>query len=373
MRRTTWSRNADAIIDSLCLCGNTIFPLQEPTLESNEGYVAHKIRLYGFFRVAVPFNTSFAQDTASVNQQILEELQALRVRVAALETKVATLKSGSSSAKFHARKADDAALNAIVLPTDESDNALITYIRKIVAASRKQNSFSTGDPQVEMLVRVGEDHVNLLIDELSAKSSLSSNYHLIEAINELVGERDKDLVLDQLIDHPALIEAVTEQGWISDARELLMTGLQMEPDYLPQEWIDAVASFKDPESYPLLSEYFIYGGGNKTTIYEAIHELPGFPLVHTVDAAWIETEGDSSCTHSGMTAIAALFGHLDALDELFLILADKNEDSWSKKHARKAIRRLTHFHGSPSEMPTWYEDHKNSLVYDPETRRYYSE
>ena len=107
---------------------------------------------------------------------------------------------------------------------------------------------------------------------------------------------------------------IQKKDWEEDAREVLIEGLEEESNYLPTEWIKAVASLNDPETYEALQDYLIYGS-NRNWTYEAIKYLPEFNLAEAVSLAWEEvTNGNRSHDAISFAPIAAEFGHVKLND-----------------------------------------------------------
>jgi hypothetical protein len=311
------------------------------------------------------------------DDRVLEELRRLQEKVEALERRVQELEkqlaeqpekvtrpSPLLSPPLTRRSADVAALRKIRLPEDPSREEIEEYVDAILAASRGQNSFSTEDLQIPMLVKVGRKNVDVLIDRLDG----AVEFYLTAAVSRLAGEEHKELILKVLPAEERLIGVVVEKGWVQDARSILTAALKNAPSYLPPQWIDAVASLRDPETHGDLRRYFVHGS-NKSLTYQAIRNLPGIDLDAAVTEAWKKPEtAISPFERSDLAPIAAAHGHRDALDLAFELLDGSND--WRAREARKTILRHTGATGSDDELKAWFRDNKDQLQWDAEMRKF---
>ncbi len=308
---------------------------------------------------------------------ILEELQQLRESVDALTHEVHELRDRPAdrpAARAPARRTefhgpDHDALAEIEFPADPVPDALRTYINQILRATENQQSYSSRDPQVDMLMRVGGDHVDLLLESMRGHSrGLGGHYHARKAVIRLADESHKELVLEHLPDVQALARVVVRFGWEEDAKDILLDGLAAIPEYLPNDWIQAVANLDDPEVQPLLLNFLMHGG-NKRQTYRVVSGHVDEGLDEAVEEAWRQSRRDWE--RNQMAPIAALHGVQDALDYMVRKLAAPHaEDDHSMREWRPAIIRVTGFRGSTTDLIDWYEENRDALAFDPEQGRY---
>ena len=159
-------------------------------------------------------------------------------------------------------KPDKEALAKIELPPNADKQQVKDYILAVIVASQKQHSFSDCDPQVEMLAKVGAQNMDVLIN-FAARSKNGPDVYVWGAVKKLARPEDKEIILQALPANHDLIDIVVKYGWVSDAKETLTSALSKENEYLPGEWIKAVASFQGPSTYADLTKYFIRHNGNK--------------------------------------------------------------------------------------------------------------
>ncbi|MGD2175764.1 MAG: hypothetical protein PVJ27_10210, partial [Candidatus Brocadiaceae bacterium] len=266
---------------------------------------------------------------------ILQELRRLRESVEELSDQISALAEkleeeeeaetdvalppGLGAPEEH-RGPDMEALGEIKLPDDPTREEAEHYISHILEVSQRQNWFSNTDPQGPMLIAVGRENVDLLLDALLANRRLMGSMYLLGAINRLAGEEHKGSIIESLLYEPELVEVVVDHGWVQDAREELMHGLQEGYHHLPVEWVRAVASFEDPASYPPLKKQLIHGDDPRG-IYEAIRNLPGIELEEAVAETWERARYQRRWVKREAAEVAVRYGHVDALGYLIRALA----------------------------------------------------
>lgn len=187
--------------------------------------------------------------------------------------------------------------------------------------------------------------------------------YLVEALKALVREEHKDLILKSLPSAQVLVKVVLAHGWTEDAAPILLERLADRRAWtiasLPHEWIEAVASLKRRESYEGLKTYFYYGL-NRYDTWKEIRGLPGMDLKAEVERLWSwAKELDDKWVRVEVAAVAANYGHLDALQVLF---ADPQD--W---RAREVIESVTPYRGERREAEQakkWFEVHRDRLVFD---------
>jgi hypothetical protein len=309
-----------------------------------------------------------------------KEVAELRAEVAKLKLQIETLKfnvdvSSSSFSRSSQKGADSAALSEIRFPQDPTEENLRQYIREVLLASQGQNTFSTTDPQVFMLARVGSGNLNLLIDPLSENSYISGmgTYYLEYAINSLVEDRHQALVLEALPTKQRLVSTVMKMRWEQAARDILISELREDKGVsLSQEWIRAVASLKDPSTYDLLTES-LANSRSPASVYNTIVLLPGIQLEAAVGKAWENTKTSptgTAYTLVSMAKIAAAYGHQDAVECLINQLKNPPASPSSSANPRTALLGVLDVRGTNQEIISWYETNKENLVFDPEFKKF---
>lgn len=245
--------------------------------------------------------TAYTEDriTGETGALILEELKGMRASLDRMAEELSELRLAEKARKsaqclsvgqaaFIARGPDIANLADLTLSDNPNPDEVKMYILDIVNASPGQNAFSSRDPQVELLTQIGQKNLPLLIEVLSYVVGLKNDFYIKQAIVNLADENSKSMILGVLPIHQDLIEVVIRHGWEEDAKDILLTELKNTEQDLPSGWIQAVASLNDPESYPLLRDYFI-NGPNSSSTYKSIKHLPIKDMDEAVNAVCKKT------------------------------------------------------------------------------------
>jgi len=319
-------------------------------------------------------------DTNDTGRAILQELRQMRVSLERIADDMAQLRKNDSERKtvsgdwassdsFQERSSDIKRLSEIKLPDHANKDQVRKYVLDIIATSKGQRSWSSRDPHVAMLTKVGKDNVDVLIEALSSTEG-GCDYHVEQAIEHLADETSKPAILEALPIYNDLVTVIVRRGWESDAKQILLTELKSSRQYLPTDWITAVASLSDSNSFPLLREYFI-NGENKYWTYNAIKHLPIENLSGAVDEAWQRSKNGDDCNRRYMALIALEYGHMDALSALIDILTSVQSDNYGNaQEIRPAIFRVVDFRGSNEELAQWFRANRDNLRFDPKTRKF---
>ncbi len=311
---------------------------------------------------------------------VLEELKGIRASLDQLnqnftkqaERREKLLSASNNQGSSNNRGANVEKLLGINLPDDPTTKDVKLYIQKIKTATEGQRSYSHNDPQVAMYMEVGKEHIPELINALSTRGSHSSaNYHLLPAIEKLMSESDKALIIESLSKHPYLIRIITNNGWEEDARDTLLYELKSEYR-LSTDWVKAVAALREPESYPLLRQYFISGESRYQT-YDAIKDLPIEDLKGAVNEAWIEGKYGHEYSRQRLADIAVTYGNVAALEYLIHALNfPSSNSSYARLNttSRFIVLGLLDVKKSNEELATWFATNKEQIKFDPASRRF---
>ncbi|MHC4955347.1 MAG: carboxypeptidase-like regulatory domain-containing protein [Planctomycetota bacterium] len=237
------------------------------------------------------------------------------------------------------------------------------YVAKIMeGATDGRNSWGTSDPECLALKRVGSAHVDVLVEALAHPRNTWVNW----AIEALVDETHKDLILKALPDNRELVVCVVEQKWARDAEATLVEGLKENKTYVPTEWIDAVASLGNTEHYPLLLRY-LEKGSNPSHTWKSIRKLPGLDASKAVERMWQRTK-KQRWSGNQAAKVAVEFGYVDALAALVDVM--QSGDNWERGRASSAVRNWTGQSGSVEEIAKWFSKNRDQLVFDPKKKKY---
>jgi outer membrane murein-binding lipoprotein Lpp len=311
---------------------------------------------------------------AAQQAQLATEVQALQTVVENLKKDVDTVQkvTRSSYNSFASKGPTLERLAKIEMPADRSAENLKNYINEIIVASQGQNMFSPQDPQVAMLARVGADNLPLLIDALPVGSSSNMGiFYLESAIKLLADDRHKALIIKSLPIRQRLVSVVTDKGWEEDARDILISELEgYASAQLPTEWFKAVVSFEDPTTYSALTNYFSKSM-SASYLYQYISLLPGIELDDAVATAWARAKAiDRTYATANMAPIAISYGHQDAADTLIELLKNPPDRMHSSVNPRLTLLMHLDTTGTNEEIIAWYEENKDSLVFDPASKKF---
>lgn len=243
------------------------------------------------------------------------------------------------------------------------------YVESILLLSQHRRELRPDDPQIEMLQRVGSDNVDVLFAAQEHLNPGPADFYVSSAIARLARPEDKAAILAALPKHHGLIGAVLKHGWKTEARDTLLAGLRdSQQRNLPPLWIRAVVSLGDPDTYSDLTNYLARCRNRYQTLV-AIEKLPGVDLGPAVDAAWKSAQHGLPFELLDGCAMAAEFGHADALEKLVNILKQDNNDL-DVKRAAALFKRFTSTTGSPSELIDWYEKNRGRIKFDSARKKY---
>lgn len=257
-------------------------------------------------------------------------------------------------------------LSKITLPKKPTALQVRDYIYAIALASRNQQNYQASDPQVSMLVKVGHKNIDELL--FATRGNDFSQMYTIAAIKALVKNEDKAKIIAALDERPRLVEVITAKGWAKEARHILVKKLRESPNYLPHEWIAAVASLHDPSTYNDLINYFI-NGMNRRLTYKYIARLPGIDLTQAAPIAWEKARNDKY-EIVDLTEAALSVGYLPALDFVVETLDNNNGLQPSQYSPRALLFQFTAIQGSNEELKKWYEANRKSLTFDTKLKRF---
>jgi ABC-type transport system involved in multi-copper enzyme maturation permease subunit len=264
-------------------------------------------------------------------------------------------------------KAD--ALANLRLPDGATKAQVKDYVESVLLAAQRWSSPRPDDPPVEMLRKVGAPNMDVLIEREDQVESGPAKFYLDTVTHELARPEDKAWVLQSLPSHHNLIDVVVKYGWTTEAHDTLVGALKNENERaLPRDWIEAVASFKEPSSYPDLLAYLVRGPNRQHT-FNTIRKLPGINLRDAVDAGWKRAQHGNAHEVLDGCAMAADFGHADALEALVGILREGGDQS-ELRHAATLFKRYTEATGNNAGLAAWYDSNRARIVFDEQKKKF---
>jgi hypothetical protein len=276
-------------------------------------------------------------------------------------------------------------LEQITLPPDATRAQVRDYIGAIIAASQGvSGAIDDHDPQVGLLEKVGAENVDLL----AAAARDTHNFYLNRAIDHLAQPDQKAMIIADLPTNTDLLSTIVHHGWQADARDVLIAGLEAnkgDPNlprpggqpfsYINSGWLQAVAGFKDPATYPALREYFVNHADSST--YQLLTPLPGFDAAGALKEAWAKAQADRGNRNpmwkvGNLLPMVAPAGYPDVPATLLKLLSGKDERfPYPRQEARKIALQYTPAVGqTDDELAAWFKANGASLVFDPAQKKY---
>ncbi len=266
-------------------------------------------------------------------------------------------------------KADSSAdaIAKVALPANPTKDQVREYVDTLLALSQRD---AHPGLLTDMLKKVGHENIDVLLDVQDTFRNGRLEGALDSAVAQIAQPEDKRIILGALEKHNLLVDVVMRNDWAADARETLLSGLRdTQQRALPADWIRAVASLKDPATYPDLEAYLVRCRRKQET-FNSIRKLPGIELADTVDLAWKQARLESPGEVLAAAGMAAGYGHADSLDELAKILKDDESSSAEQTRAANIIRHYTGATGNDDAVAAWLEQNRDRLVFDPAQKRY---
>jgi len=294
-------------------------------------------------------------------QQQQAKIDELQAKIVKLEKKVRLVNSGDP----YNRRPDFDEIEKIEFPTNPTPENLKQYIADIQSATSERYGWSDRDPQIEKLAAVGTDHLDLLLQSIRPGRQ---NYHLIQAINQIATEKNKDLILAALPRYPELAPLVLKFDWVKDARKTIIGQIRSSRQ-LNDAWLDLSVALNDKEVYPYLIAYFITCN-NKMQVYQSLSRLPELNL----DAAVILKAWRNLCMNPNgqweriqFAPLVLEQGNPDALKVIFDALQSNNGN---REQMRQTVLMYTDAFGSDGELVEWYRKNHDQLYFDQTAKRF---
>lgn len=310
----------------------------------------------------------------SNNEELLNAIGKLETRLESIEKKLDKQEKArdKAPAELEMSKPSLEKLEKIKFPENPDKDSLRKYVAQIMAATKDQRSFSSNDHQVEMLAKVGEENIDVLIDAKKINQGRFFTYHITHAIAEIASYESKDKIIAMLPENQDLIRAIVKNGWEYDARDAMIKILKSRPQYMNHELIKALVSLDDPNTYEDLRNHFIYGS-NQVMTYDLIKGLPIRDLDKALIDAWeiaVRSSGHPNrWNQAGMAVLALGAGRKDAYEVIFDTI-DSKELRHMQPQLIAALRRHSDCSGSIENIREWYNKNKENLVFDPKDKRF---
>ncbi|WP_455205943.1 hypothetical protein [Kaarinaea lacus] len=304
--------------------------------------------------------------TYGVKQDLEKVMQSLLAKsINVVDT--AALPNPDATTKTPSAQPAQVTLANIKLSSQPDRTEVIRYVHQIMDLSRKQRSHFESDLQVSLLAQVGREHLDVLIN--AVKDGLSWSDYAVYAIKQIAIEEDKNTIIAYLKDKKKLVKVVYAKNWQTDAKEILVSAIMNSSNYFPSEWLNAIASFRDPTTYPALKSYLI-NGWNRHSTYKIIKDLPGIDLSKELPQAWDNSRSGREYEVAYLLTDVLAMGHLPALEYTIDMLDSNNKLPNTVVDTRQLVIRFTEARGSNNEMQKWFKKNKNRLYFHEQSKKY---
>ena len=259
-------------------------------------------------------------------------------------------------------------LQAIHYPAVPNVGNVTQYIQQIYDVSRYQKVHFNSDPQVSMLMQIDPEFLHLLIRD--TYSNVGWHNYGIEVISKLATEQHKSQIRDSLKRYSKYAKVIYAKEWHFEFQEQLISGLHRNRNYVPSEWIQALAEIDRPDARRVLIEYFKYGWNNHTT-YKRIADIDGIEpeLQKALPVAWETSLDNNLYAVRELTPRALEIGYKPALRYVMAELAKPPKRGFD---AHALAQRFTDQTGSTQAILDWYKRNQHNIQYDAERNLFVS-
>ncbi|MBC8096865.1 MAG: hypothetical protein H7Y43_13745 [Akkermansiaceae bacterium] len=241
-------------------------------------------------------------------------------------------------------------------------------------------SLDPRDPEIAKLGEYVPEHLDLLLDGLPAMNRPSKRA-VLAALRVSATEQQKSAILAALRSEPELAEILLARGWLNDARAEVYQ-LATSSRSLPFAALQAIASFRDPQTYPRLLEAFETEPSEK--LDDLLHLLGlSEQAAPIVERAWrkesLVLRQDGAHINWSAFTLAMSHGQTNALQFAYRLLNDPevNQTHWAESlHdvLRKTIwmpdLNMEAGHSSDSVF-AWMRQHRpEDFVFHPVRRQF---
>lgn len=264
------------------------------------------------------------------------------------------------------RKKEAFAKKVKPLPENPTDAQILAYVDAIIAATGKVDVYSSDDPQVEWLGKIGPGHLHLLLPYMEKNPGF---HYWSYAMERLVGPQDKEIAIRNLQKKPALQSVIVRNNWVREARPEFIALLKNGK--ANQLWrraapVTAQLGCTEAEREELVDIFITYP--NTAYMFPAIRMFPGIDLAEVTTQAW-EGHCDGEGRGGGKFACyAARYGNRDAL--LAMLEEAQNKKGEELMEPQGYACALLGRSGTVKELLEYCRANREKLMFDPVNQRY---
>lgn len=248
------------------------------------------------------------------------------------------------------------------LPENPTPEQVRNYVEQILAASG-DGPCAKDAPQVKMLRAIGPGHLDVLLPYLKDGKQVEALEYVLP---ELVSPKDRELVLENLKEVPALVVAAIRQGWGNDARETIFGILEngkYDDDLIPY-FKTLTQNAADRER--IVNLYI--NRGSAGALYPVIRDFPDLDIVNVNNRAWARQKKNADAAPQ-YAMRAAETGNVEALGYVINGFFDpKTADLF--QGADVLLIKLTGLPLDRETLTTWYKTNKDKLFIDEKSGRF---
>jgi hypothetical protein len=260
-------------------------------------------------------------------------------------------------------------LEGIVLPDSPTEDQVRSFVAEVLGATLVRGRvFTASDPAIRHLLRVGPEHVAVLLEALDTLNMVPMTY-VIEALKALARDRHKEMIIERLRRHPDLVGVVRAKNWTKEAAPILLATVAQRLRSTETSWIELAATVAGPKNYSDLLWHVLHGV-NPWPTWKAVRGLPGMERLLTAEipGAWeafTKSPQFSDVHHRRQLARVAI--HYGVLDALAVVA---KEAASSGGESMDLFQRLTGYEGQREDAYSWYQREQLRLRFNPATGRY---
>lgn len=298
--------------------------------------------------------------TRKQNEEMTVKLTALQKEIDLLKKEV----RGVKMKRMGVSGADLAKLNRIKpLSSKPADEEIRKYIDAVLLTAKGKKSCSSRDFQIELLAQIGPGHLNVILPYLK-KTDWNVRFYWERAIDRLVLESDKKLVLKNLKECPVLFNTVTRNGWVREAKDAIMDSIKSGKVHWV--FIPALPGLVTTEADRKIIVEAYVNHPNGSGLFNLIKTFPDADPADLANKAWNKWKEKNDWTKLAYAIHAAEYGNIDALEELVVQVEKKqNRDN---SYLKERVYLLTG--QSLNDVFNWFLDNRDNLVFNKKKQRF---
>jgi len=233
------------------------------------------------------------------------------------------------------------------------------------------HSYSYGNALAKKIVALGQDAVEPLLKELQNSKDLPfcAKSLLNDTLEKLLNETHKDIIIEQFEKNDRFLSLIKKYKF-PEINNLLTAKIKKatkKKGYLNYAIIDTALSQNKDETLPLLLNHIETGGALNQNLLD---KLSTYPNVDLDTSLKIASKNLKHKTNFDLSKTLLDRGLVDGLDIAINILRKNKMGDFSSKRIKDQLRKVVSVDGNNDEIADWLEQNKDSLTWNPTTRRF---